>query len=423
MIRPTISIKGKVSTNINIKGKVNSSTIRIYPELENIEIVPTLEDQVFKSKKYGFEEIKLKGVDASIDEDIKPENIKEGAEILGVAGSFKGIDTSDATALSEDILVGKTAYVNNQKIEGTMEEYDGSYEGNVSEEVKITDASYLFYYGSRLDIIQDLLKICKNVTGTASMFYYASNLKTLDLSSLDTSNVVKMNNMFHYCENLLNINFSNFNTKNAQTMYSMFDYCKKLQELNLKSFDTTNVTTMAYMFRECQNIIDLDLSNFNTENVTQMEYMFYRLYKITSLNLNSFNTSKVKSMSNMFCQCSVLENLDLSNFDASNVSDITYIFYSDNKLTNLRFMKNLGKGYIKTQNNYSYYELYLKYTSNLSHESLMDIINNLYDLNLTYNVANGGTLYTQKLTLGETLLSKLTAEEIAIATNKGWTVS
>ena len=126
MIRPTISIKGKVSTNINIKGKVNASTIRIYPELENIEIVPTFEDQVVKPEKYGFEEVKVKGIDASIDEDIKPENIKEGAEILGVAGSFKGIDTSDATALSEDILVGKTAYVNNEKIEGTIQEYDGS---------------------------------------------------------------------------------------------------------------------------------------------------------------------------------------------------------------------------------------------------------------------------------------------------------
>jgi hypothetical protein len=53
----------------------------------------------------------------------------------------------------------------------------------------------------------------------------------------------------------------------------------------------------------------------------------------------------------------------------------------------------------------------------------MNVINNLYDLNLTYDVANGGTLYTQKLTLGSTNLAKLTADEIAIATSKGWTVS
>lgn len=52
----------------------------------------------------------------------------------------------------------------------------------------------------------------------------------------------------------------------------------------------------------------------------------------------------------------------------------------------------------------------------------MDVINKLYDLNLTYDVANGGTLYTQVLSLGDTNKEKLTAEEIAIATNKGWTV-
>ena len=53
----------------------------------------------------------------------------------------------------------------------------------------------------------------------------------------------------------------------------------------------------------------------------------------------------------------------------------------------------------------------------------MNVINNLYDLNLTYDVANGGTLYAQSLVLGSTNMDKLTAEEIAIATAKGWNVT
>ena len=37
--------------------------------------------------------------------------IKEGVKIGGITGTFKTLDTSDANATAEDILVGKTAYV------------------------------------------------------------------------------------------------------------------------------------------------------------------------------------------------------------------------------------------------------------------------------------------------------------------------
>lgn len=61
-------------------------------------------------------------VTASIDSNIKPGNIKEGITILGVEGALtdSGIDTSDADATANDILSGKTAYVDSAKIEGRM---------------------------------------------------------------------------------------------------------------------------------------------------------------------------------------------------------------------------------------------------------------------------------------------------------------
>ena len=46
----------------------------------------------------------------------------------------------------------------------------------------------------------------------------------------------------------------------------------------------------------------------------------------------------------------------------------------------------------------------------------MNIINNLYDIKTK-------GCNTQKLILGTTNLHKLTSEEIAIATSRGWTVS
>lgn len=56
------------------------------------------------------------------EQKIIPGNIREGVTILGVTGSLNdsGIDTSDANATNADILIGKSGYVNNIKIEGSM---------------------------------------------------------------------------------------------------------------------------------------------------------------------------------------------------------------------------------------------------------------------------------------------------------------
>lgn len=46
--------------------------------------------------------------------------IKKGEKILGVTGNLEVLDTSDANATAGDIVTGKTAYVNAQKITGAL---------------------------------------------------------------------------------------------------------------------------------------------------------------------------------------------------------------------------------------------------------------------------------------------------------------
>lgn len=72
---------------------------------------------------------KIVGALINLAEDtVAPENLLAGAtahdssgqRIVGTMKQSSGIDTSDATALSEDIVSGKTAYVDGEKVTGSM---------------------------------------------------------------------------------------------------------------------------------------------------------------------------------------------------------------------------------------------------------------------------------------------------------------
>lgn len=78
-------------------------------------ITPSTTDQTIASGTY------LTGTQTiSGDANLIASNIKSGASIFGVNGSYAGIDTSDATATAADIIDGETAYVNGRKVEGTL---------------------------------------------------------------------------------------------------------------------------------------------------------------------------------------------------------------------------------------------------------------------------------------------------------------
>lgn len=66
----------------------------------------------------------LVAIKAEKDAKIIPENIKKGETVFGVTGTLEGgIDTSDATATSSDIVENKTAYVNGSKVTGTIKAF------------------------------------------------------------------------------------------------------------------------------------------------------------------------------------------------------------------------------------------------------------------------------------------------------------
>ena len=115
----SVASSDKVLSGYTILNQAGQQLTGTMPNNGDVTIAPTTSEQT-KEKGY-YNSLKVNPVTSAIDSNITPENIKSGVNILGVEGTLEGgIDTSDATATVNDIVQDKTAYVNGQKIEGTL---------------------------------------------------------------------------------------------------------------------------------------------------------------------------------------------------------------------------------------------------------------------------------------------------------------
>lgn len=231
--------------------------------------------------------------------------------------------------------------------------------------------------------IPDTITISGN--SCESMFQYCSAITTIPL--LDTSKIIYMNKMFFNCALLQTIPV--IDTSKVTTMTSMFEGCTSLQTIPL--LNTSEVTRMISMFEDC-----------------------------TSLQtIPAIDTSKVTTFERTFYACSALQSLPLLD-----MSSVTSLYGTFSRATNLMHsggFPNLGKAYLTTSaaNNYVY-SLTLSDCSKLTEISIINILNNLYDIKTK-------GCQSQKVVLGSTNLAKLTSEEgqqaLSNAQAKGWTVS
>ena len=224
--------------------------------------------------------------------------------------------------------------------------------------VEGTSAEYMFY-GCPLNELPQL--DTSNVKDTTSMFDACKNITTIP--QIDTSNVTRMNQMFYQCSNLTTI----------------------------PQIDTSKVTTMTYMFGYCSNLTTIP--QIDTSKLENMAYMFYSCTNLTTIP--QLNGEKISILSQAFGNCKLLENFN--------------------------GIINLGQGYQTIQSaNYDYYKLVLTSSTKLTEQSIINILNNLYD------IATKGC-NPQQVILGSDNLAKLTSEEgqtaLTNATAKGWTIS
>ena len=401
MIQEKQNFSGDLNTKQSLNGSLNNVVIYVDPITQEKEVTPSKQLQEVVPDK-GFtglskvivnpytpvvakKKISTNGIYKAADDNL------DGYSEVEVATS--GVDLNDY--LSKILTSGSDSY--------------GSGVANsilkIPNDMKFayTEAKYMFWGCSNLTEIP--LLDTSNVENMASMFSRCSKLTTIPL--LNTSNVKNMASMFSRCSKLTTIPL--LNTSKVYSMQRMFEYCTSLVSIPL--LDTSNVTEMSGMFSSCSNLTSIPL--LNTSKARQMQHTFNSCYSLTSIP--QLDTSNVTSFYNTFYTCTSLTDVPLLN--ASKATYMTQVLHGCSKLINFGGFENLGQAYSTAQSaNYSPYKLDLQYNTSLTHDSLMNVINNLYDIKTK-------GCKTQQLLLGSVNLAKLTAEEIAIATEKGWTVS
>jgi surface protein len=228
----------------------------------------------------------------------------------------------------------------------------------------------------------------------AYMFYYCNALTSLDVSNWDTSRVTDMGSMFYYCQELTELNIKHFNMNKVNATNSMFSNCKKLAYLDLAGWEfSPSFYTTASMFESCSSLVSVDITGWNTNKVTVMNTMFGNCTSLVDI-IGEIDASNLTSglypgsSSNPFYKCSSLETLYLKNI------------YKDIAVTNTsKFSINLGVTKVKD-------------------ECLIYIINELPDL-----INDKGLTATDKIILTLPPTNTLTAEQVQVAIDKGWTVA
>lgn len=176
----------------------------------------------------------------------------------------------------------------------------------------------------------------------------------------------------------INEYFSNIVTSNGANNPNWYASVLKMPPLKVGGNDPTNG---AGIFCDCTLV---EIPKVDTSEVTYAMQMFY------------------------FAKAKIIPEINASKF-----TNIESILMNCTNLEDFGGLLNLGQAYPDTSIK-EYLALGLQNSNKMTHDSLMNVLNKVYDIS---------SKNTQIINLGSTNIAKLTAEEVAIGTSKGWSIS
>lgn len=249
----------------------------------------------------------------------------------------------------------------------------------------------------------DLTMISPKNETTLKNLFDSINIVNLNVSNWDTSNITSLNGVFSSMPNLESVECADWNVSNVTSFYATFDGLRSLKNVNISKWDTTKSTSFDWFFSNNNSLLQLDVSNLKTQNCSSFYSMFGACHSLLQLDVSKFNMANARTTHSMFGYCVSFTSLDISNFDLSHVKDIDYMFRRTVKLTTLKTtnlkLPNINMGKIGFNE------------SPLTVDSIVGLLNALPQSDKGYSFQ-----------IGSANIAKLSDEQKAIATDKGWTL-
>jgi len=310
---------------------------------------------------------------------------------------------------------------------------------------------------------------CRNVTNFRETFSSCNSIEKIKISGL--SNALDMASSFSSCVNLKKIEIGDGENIISTGMYSLFNSCRSLEEI--PTLNTSHATSLSSYMSSCVSLLEspaIDASsctNLNSINNScfslvksggfknlnrpeRMESAFWECYSLRELPsglFEDFNSTPARCRA-MFNSCQTLKSIAGINLSGVNeVSTTNYQMFvnctSIEDYSNITFGSGTNADYM-FQNNYRMFSFsgvdvsQFYSTRNMFHNcrSLRHVditgINN--DISFYYSHMSSGSV-THLFESLETVSNKtinmqrcygvyqLHPDTMAIATNKGWTVT
>ena len=330
------------------------------PVIDTLSVTPTTSAQTITapSGTDGYSPVNVSAVTSSIDANIVAGNIKKDVQILGVTGSYEGINPTGTKSItangvydvtnyaSADVQVPTTApdyYLLFSKIGGSLERTNQLVNLNGITTIGNSGLRYLYtgynintnidmsnittisangcesaFYTTRGNFNVDLSGLTTiNDTGCSAMFSASDGIRSVDLSSLTSiSNGSACQKMFTSSK-VTSVDLSSLETvSGGYGMYLCFQSCVNITDVNLPSLTTLSGDYSMYScFQSCSGLTSINLSSLVTvSGVSALQNCFQSCYGATSINLSSLATvSNTNGMNGCFQYCSGVTSVDLSS--------------------------------------------------------------------------------------------------------------